>query len=117
MVLGQAPGIHWARCFCTVADAFCDPHGAQVADIFCNVCNTNLGWKYEMAFEEGQKYKVGPGAVVQLLLPYQTRQMTGWRWAIGICLLCVFEGGVAVPVRTLWSACSTDQCRQHRQLP
>lgn len=30
----------------------------QVADIFCNVCNTNLGWKYEMAFEEGQKYKV-----------------------------------------------------------
>lgn len=33
--------------------------GSQVADIFCNVCNTNLGWKYEMAFEEGQKYKVG----------------------------------------------------------
>lgn len=30
-----------------------------VADIFCNVCNTNLGWKYEMAFEEGQKYKEG----------------------------------------------------------
>lgn len=29
-----------------------------VADIFCTVCNTNLGWKYEMAFEEGQKYKV-----------------------------------------------------------
>jgi hypothetical protein len=30
----------------------------QVADIFCNVCNTNLGWMYVMAFEEGQKYKV-----------------------------------------------------------
>ncbi|KAF8072466.1 ypel3 [Scenedesmus sp. PABB004] len=30
-----------------------------VADIFCTVCNTNLGWKYEMAFEEGQKYKEG----------------------------------------------------------
>jgi hypothetical protein len=29
-----------------------------VADIFCTVCNTNLGWKYEMAFDEGQKYKV-----------------------------------------------------------
>ena len=29
-----------------------------VADIFCTVCNTNLGWKYEAAFEEGQKYKV-----------------------------------------------------------
>jgi hypothetical protein len=34
----------------------------QVADIFCNVCNTNLGWKYEMAFEEEQKYKVGAPA-------------------------------------------------------
>lgn len=31
-----------------------------VADIFCTVCNTNLGWKYEMAFEEAQKYKVRP---------------------------------------------------------
>eukprot|EP00878_Enallax_costatus_P002045 GHUV01002209.1.p3 GENE.GHUV01002209.1~~GHUV01002209.1.p3 ORF type:complete len:113 (+),score=19.62 GHUV01002209.1:275-613(+) len=30
-----------------------------VADIFCTVCNTNLGWKYEAAFEEGQKYKEG----------------------------------------------------------
>lgn len=30
-----------------------------VADIFCTVCNTNLGWKYEMAFEENQKYKEG----------------------------------------------------------
>lgn len=38
------------------ADA--DADVVQVADIFCNVCNTNLGWKYEMAFEEGQKYKV-----------------------------------------------------------
>eukprot|EP00882_Tetradesmus_deserticola_P026792 GHRQ01029587.1.p1 GENE.GHRQ01029587.1~~GHRQ01029587.1.p1 ORF type:complete len:103 (-),score=10.62 GHRQ01029587.1:170-478(-) len=29
-----------------------------VADIFCTVCDANLGWKYEMAYEEGQKYKV-----------------------------------------------------------
>lgn len=29
-----------------------------VADIFCTVCEANLGWKYEMAYEEGQKYKV-----------------------------------------------------------
>lgn len=30
-----------------------------VADIFCSVCNSNLGWKYEMAFEATQKYKEG----------------------------------------------------------
>lgn len=30
-----------------------------VADIFCTVCDANLGWKYEMAYEEGQKYKEG----------------------------------------------------------
>jgi hypothetical protein len=28
-----------------------------VADIFCTVCDANLGWKYEMAYEETQKYK------------------------------------------------------------
>jgi hypothetical protein len=30
-----------------------------VADIFCTCCNTNLGWKYDQAFEESQKYKEG----------------------------------------------------------
>jgi len=30
-----------------------------VADIYCTVCNNNLGWKYEMAFETTQKYKEG----------------------------------------------------------
>jgi len=30
-----------------------------VADIHCNGCFTVLGWKYEEAFEENQKYKVG----------------------------------------------------------
>eukprot|EP00887_Chlorella_sp_A99_P007724 scaffold20.g7724.t1 len=30
-----------------------------VADIYCTTCNTVLGWKYETAFEESQKYKEG----------------------------------------------------------
>mmetsp|Transcript_21754 Transcript_21754/g.24283 ORF Transcript_21754/g.24283 Transcript_21754/m.24283 type:complete len:116 (-) Transcript_21754:1158-1505(-) len=31
----------------------------QVADIFCNNCQEILGWKYEFAWEEDQKYKEG----------------------------------------------------------
>ncbi|XP_068004723.1 protein yippee-like 4 [Melanerpes formicivorus] len=31
----------------------------SVADIFCQSCNTTLGWKYEQAFESSQKYKEG----------------------------------------------------------
>jgi len=30
-----------------------------VADIYCNECQSILGWKYEEAYEESQKYKVG----------------------------------------------------------
>lgn len=30
-----------------------------VADIHCTTCGTVLGWKYETAFEESQKYKEG----------------------------------------------------------
>ncbi|TFJ86755.1 hypothetical protein NSK_001843 [Nannochloropsis salina CCMP1776] len=30
-----------------------------VADIFCLDCQALLGWKYEEAFEESQKYKEG----------------------------------------------------------
>jgi len=30
-----------------------------VANIYCTSCNTVLGWKYEQAFEESQKYKEG----------------------------------------------------------
>lgn len=30
-----------------------------VADIFCTNCDTTLGWKYEKAYVEGQKYKEG----------------------------------------------------------
>ena len=30
-----------------------------VADIYCNGCETRLGWKYVEAFEESQKYKEG----------------------------------------------------------
>mmetsp|Transcript_16933 Transcript_16933/g.41361 ORF Transcript_16933/g.41361 Transcript_16933/m.41361 type:complete len:117 (+) Transcript_16933:248-598(+) len=30
-----------------------------VADVYCNCCQTILGWKYVEAFEESQKYKEG----------------------------------------------------------
>lgn len=30
-----------------------------VTDIYCNYCDTRLGWKYLEAFEEAQKYKEG----------------------------------------------------------
>eukprot|EP01006_Ploeotia_vitrea_P065663 TRINITY_DN93608_c0_g1_i1.p1 TRINITY_DN93608_c0_g1~~TRINITY_DN93608_c0_g1_i1.p1 ORF type:complete len:117 (+),score=4.76 TRINITY_DN93608_c0_g1_i1:34-384(+) len=30
-----------------------------VCDIFCNVCMTVLGWKYEYAYSPDQKYKEG----------------------------------------------------------
>ncbi|MGH0167537.1 UNVERIFIED_CONTAM: hypothetical protein FKN15_052784 [Acipenser sinensis] len=30
-----------------------------VADIYCENCNTTLGWKYEQAYEMSQKYKEG----------------------------------------------------------
>ncbi|XP_055962389.1 protein yippee-like At4g27745 [Mercurialis annua] len=30
-----------------------------VADVYCSDCGEMLGWKYEKAFEESQKYKEG----------------------------------------------------------
>ena len=30
-----------------------------VCDIHCTICDSVLGWKYEHAFEESQKYKEG----------------------------------------------------------
>ena len=29
----------------------------QVSDIYCNCCDCYLGWRYEEAFEQSQKYK------------------------------------------------------------
>jgi hypothetical protein len=40
-----------------------------VADIYCNACDTRLGWMYVEAYEEGQKYKVGPA---------RTKALPGW---------------------------------------
>ena len=47
-----------------------------VADICCNNCNTTLGWKYELAFGDRQKYKEGKFIVevVHLL------KENGWEW-------------------------------------
>lgn len=30
-----------------------------MCDVYCNRCMTIIGWKYERAFEESQKYKEG----------------------------------------------------------
>jgi len=30
-----------------------------VADVYCMECQTLIGWKYEEAYEESQRYKVG----------------------------------------------------------
>jgi hypothetical protein len=30
-----------------------------VCDIYCTTCSATLGWKYEVAYEESQKYKEG----------------------------------------------------------
>mmetsp|Transcript_9296 Transcript_9296/g.20931 ORF Transcript_9296/g.20931 Transcript_9296/m.20931 type:complete len:224 (-) Transcript_9296:858-1529(-) len=40
-----------------------------VCDIYCNACDTRLGWKYVEAFEESQKYKVGVVCCVSGLHP------------------------------------------------
>ena len=31
----------------------------KVSDIYCNCCDVYLGWRYEEAFEQSQKYKEG----------------------------------------------------------
>ncbi|KAL1917918.1 uncharacterized protein VTP21DRAFT_3752 [Calcarisporiella thermophila] len=30
-----------------------------VADVFCDVCQTTVGWKYIYAYEDSQRYKIG----------------------------------------------------------
>jgi len=39
-----------------------------VADIHCNSCYTVLGWKYEHAFEDSQKYKEGKFIIEKALM-------------------------------------------------
>jgi len=39
-----------------------------VADIHCNCCSAIIGWKYEEAFEETQKYKVGKFIVEKAMM-------------------------------------------------
>jgi len=45
-----------------------------VADIYCNCCQTILGWKYEEAFEEAQKYKEGKFIIEKAKMTKET----GW---------------------------------------
>ncbi|KZT52751.1 yippee-like protein [Calocera cornea HHB12733] len=41
-----------------------------VRDIFCVKCNQTLGWKYDKAFEQSQKYKEGKYILERTLLIY-----------------------------------------------
>ncbi|KAM7534956.1 hypothetical protein Aperf_G00000089171 [Anoplocephala perfoliata] len=49
----------------------------SVADIFCECCDTYLGWKYEEAFEPSQKYKEGK-YVIELA---HLIKDNGWSWS------------------------------------
>eukprot|EP00127_Corallochytrium_limacisporum_P004099 Clim_evm44s157 gene=Clim_evmTU44s157 len=43
-----------------------------VVDVCCTRCNTVLGWKYEKAFEDAQKYKEGCFILEQALIHEST---------------------------------------------
>eukprot|EP01083_Nonionella_stella_P046945 125705_1 len=42
--------------------------GHIVCDVYCICCHSNVGWKYEHAFEESQKYKEGKFCVEKALM-------------------------------------------------
>lgn len=39
-----------------------------VRDIFCAKCGTTMGWKYERAYDQNQKYKEGKVILEKALL-------------------------------------------------
>ncbi|OAV90222.1 hypothetical protein PTTG_00711 [Puccinia triticina 1-1 BBBD Race 1] len=39
-----------------------------VRDIFCSKCGTTMGWKYERAYDQNQKYKEGKVILEKALL-------------------------------------------------
>jgi len=47
----------------------------HVADIFCQRCKTTLGWKYEHAYENSQKYKEGK-YIIELVHMFKDN---GWK--------------------------------------
>uniref|UniRef100_A0A7S0EHN8 Protein yippee-like n=1 Tax=Hanusia phi TaxID=3032 RepID=A0A7S0EHN8_9CRYP len=47
----------------------------KVQDIYCNCCDEYLGWKYEEAFEQSQKYKEGKSVL-------EKARMTREEWGI-----------------------------------
>ncbi|CAN8254500.1 unnamed protein product [Cochlearia groenlandica] len=48
-----------------------------VTDIFCVGCGSNVGWKYETAHEESQKYKEGKSVLelYKILGPYDSEDL------------------------------------------
>ncbi|OII71984.1 YIPPEE family protein [Cryptosporidium andersoni] len=40
----------------------------SIVDIYCNDCGTILGWKYEVAYQESQQYKIGKYILERSLL-------------------------------------------------
>jgi len=49
-----------------------------VADIYCNECESVLGWKYEQAYEESQKYKEGKFIIEKAKMTRHDVDWTCW---------------------------------------
>jgi hypothetical protein len=49
----------------------------KVSDIYCNCCDIYLGWKYEEAFEQSQKYKEGKAVL-------EKARMTREEWSTDV---------------------------------
>ncbi|SIO73719.1 Protein yippee [Babesia microti strain RI] len=47
-----------------------------IVDIYCNDCGSNLGWKYQEATEESEKYKCGMYILEKALLTRLTHDPT-----------------------------------------
>ncbi|KAH9774963.1 protein yippee-like [Citrus sinensis] len=47
-----------------------------VADVFCSDCRVVLGWKYERAYEETQKYKEGKFILEKSKIHHLTKEIS-----------------------------------------
>eukprot|EP00918_Siedleckia_nematoides_P019995 GHVU01042634.1.p2 GENE.GHVU01042634.1~~GHVU01042634.1.p2 ORF type:complete len:132 (+),score=16.04 GHVU01042634.1:411-806(+) len=64
-----------------------------IVDIYCNICFTNLGWRYEEAFDEAQKYKRGKYILEKALLTAIERDGDGQEVSVGVQSDAMSEAG------------------------
>ena len=48
-----------------------DPVVHTVRDVFCATCSSLLGWKYDFAYEQSQKYKEGKFIVEKAMVLHE----------------------------------------------